>query len=515
MRLGGMTEVAQLLGVSTQRAAALRDRPDFPDPVGEIAQGPIWDLDVVAGWNGSGLRQTKAGRPKAEVATRTLGGRFLLETPAVGSGGFADVFRATDRKTGELVAVKVLRDTASVEPEAIARFKRELKLLEGLRHPNVISVLAHGETDDDEVWYAMPLAQGSLADFVAKVDGNPAMIVDIMRQIGEGLRYIHTNGVLHRDLKPANVLRLESGEWAVSDFGLAVHTERGTTPLTSTLRAGMGSWVYAAPEQWANARSADRRSDIYSLGKTLQQLVTGEFPVNTEIPASPLRPVIERAIANKPTQRYESVDEFLEALQRALDAHEEYRSVESREQTAERLRDRMLSPSTTPADLAEMLEWAATLDESNHDDMQALSRVLPWCGAPSIKFLWDNDRGTFQRVFQRFIDHVASSSFSFEYCDVLANFVRRAVSTTADSNVLRQSVRALAELGPRHNRWHVRDVLVSILQDTKNDEMALAAVEGLRAVNRTDVNWSITDFTVRTLPPTIRAGIDSWRTRAG
>ena len=72
------------------------------------------------------------------------------------------------------------------------------------------------------------------------------------------------------------MLRLESGEWAVSDFGLAVEAERETTPLTSTFRAGMGSWVYAAPEQWTRARSADHRSDVYSLGKMLQELVTQE-----------------------------------------------------------------------------------------------------------------------------------------------------------------------------------------------------------------------------------------------
>lgn len=515
VRLGGMTEVAQVLGVTPQRIGALRARPDFPDPVGQIVQGPIWDLDVIAEWNNSGLRQTKAGRPKSDVATRTLGGRFLLELPAIGSGGFADVFRATDRKTGDVVAVKVLRDTASVEPEAIARFQRELQLLEGLRHPNIISVIAHGKTDDADVWYAMPLAQGSLADFIDKIEGKPPFVVDIMRQICEGLSYIHTNGVLHRDLKPGNVLRLESGEWAVSDFGLAVQAERDATPLTSTLRAGMGSWVYAAPEQWARARSADQRSDIYSLGKVLQELVTGEYPVNTEIPAGPLRPVIERATSNKPSQRYASVAEFLDALQRNLDAHQEHQDWESRDQTAERLHDRMLSPSTTPADLTEMLEWAATLDESDYDDMFALSRVLPWCSASSITYLWDHDRSTFRRVFERFTDFVGRTAFSFEYCDVLANFIRRAVAVTSDSSVLRMAVGALAVLGPLHNRWHVRDVLVGILQDVKNEEMALAAIEALRTVTPTDLNWSITDFTIRTLPPTIRAGIESWRSQAG
>lgn len=515
MRLGGLSEVAEELGVTPQRIAALRQRPDFPDAIGEIAQGPIWDLDVVRAWNGSGLRQKKAGRPKSDLTVRTLGGRFILELPAIGSGGFADVFRATDRKTGDVVAVKVLRDTAAVDPEVISRFKRELRLLEGLVHPNVISVIAQGETDDQDVWYAMPLAQGSLADFIDKVDGNPPLIVDIMRQICAGLTYIHSNGVYHRDLKPANVLRLENGEWAVSDFGLAVEAERGTTPLTSTLRAGMGSWVYAAPEQWARARNADHRSDVYSLGKMLQELVTQEYPVNTEMPAGPMRPVVERATANGPTGRYNSVAEFLEALERSLGTHQEHTNWESREQTAERLHDRMLSPSTTPADLIEMLEWAAVLDESDEDDMKALSRVLPWCTSSSIEFLWNQDRGTFRRLFERQTDYIKRTGFSFEYCDVLANFMRRTVDVVGDSSVLRMAVAALAVLGPDHNRWHVRDVLVSVLQDIKSEEMSMAAIEGLRSVSRTRVSWSITDFTVRTLPPAIRAGIADWISEAG
>lgn len=514
MRLGGLAEVAAEVGVTTQRIAVLRQRADFPDPAGEIAQGPIWDLDVVQAWNGSGLRQKTAGRPKADVATRTLGGRFILEVLPIGTGGFADVYRATDRKTGDLVAVKVLRDTASVDPEAISRFTRELRLLEGLEHPNVIPVVAQGQTDGRDVWYAMPLAQGSLADFIEKIGGNPPLIVEIMRQVCTGLSYIHSNGVFHRDLKPANVLRLESGEWAVSDFGLAVEVERGTTPLTSTLRAGMGSWVYAAPEQWARARSADHRSDIYSLGKILQELVTQEYPVNTEMPASPMRPVVERATANNPAGRYATVEDLLEALERALGTHEHHENWETRDQATERLRDRMLSPSTSPSDLIEVLDWAVALDETDEEDMKALSRVLPWCTSSSIGFLWKRDRGAFRRIFERFTDYTKRSGFSFEYCDVLANFMRRTVDETSDSSIMRMAVSALAELGPAHNRWHVRDVLVSVLQDIKTEEMSMAAIEGLRSVGRNQVAWSITDFTVRTLPPAIRSGIADWISEA-
>lgn len=512
MPFGGSAEVAELLKVSAQRFATLRQRPDFPDPVAEIAQGPIWDLDVVAEWNGSGLRQTKAGRPKAEVANRTLGRRFVLEPDAIGVGGFARVFRATDRKTGDIAAVKVLRETAAVDPEVIKRFHRELRILEALDHPNVVSVIGHGTTGDDDIWYAMPLAQGSLVDFVEAFGGQEKLIVEVMRQVCAGLSHVHDAGVYHRDLKPANVLRLSNGDWAVSDFGLAVQAERGSNALTSTLRAGMGTWLYTAPEQWAKARSADERSDIFSLGKILQELVTQDPPVNTEIPAGPLRAVIETATADRPDARYQTVEQFRDALERAVQAHEEYSSYESQVDAAERLRDRLRSPSITDADLVEMIEWAAALNESSDDDMTALARVLPWCKRPALNYLWSNHRTTFRRVYQRFADHVRQTSFSFEYCDLLADFAQRTVVETKDASILRMTVAALVRLGHYHNRWHVRDVLVEILQGVKSEEMAQATVEALRAADPDAVNWSISDFAVRTLSPAVRAGVETLRT---
>jgi serine/threonine protein kinase len=509
MRMGGMTEVAELLGVSRQRVAKLRERPDFPDPLGELAQGPVWDLDALQSWNGSGLRQSSAGRPRADVAARTLGGRFVLEEPSIGQGGFADVYRAVDRKQtrpgAPLVAVKLLRDVQSVDPEAIRRFKRELRLLEQLEHPNVIPVLGQGETPEDGVWYAMPLAQGSLAAFIEEINGNPAEIVDLMRQVCAGLGYVHEQGIFHRDLKPGNILRTANGSWAISDFGLAVEVERKTTVLTSTLRAGLGSWWYTAPEQWKAARSADHLSDIYSLGKVLQELVTGESPVNNEMSPGLLRPIVERATANRPEQRYQSVSEFLVALERAVAAPEG--RWETADDVAQRLLERVRLPKPASDDLDEMLAWGQGLDENNHDDMVALCRVLPWISGWSIKQLWHRDSGAFQRVFDRYCDHIASVGFNFEFCDVLADFCRRAVEQTQDTGVLRAAVRSLPELGQNHNRWHVRDVLTGILQNIRDTETALAAVEGLQAADDGAVDWAMTDFALRSLHPALRSGI--------
>src|SRR5699024_3351950 len=117
---------------------------------------------------------------------------------------------------------------------------------------------------------------------------------------------------------------------------------------------------------WHNARSANQLSDIYGLGKILQELVTGAWPVNAEIPPGVFRPVIERAIANEPTDRYQSVGAFAEALDRALGAQADHQDWETREKQAERLRDRLLG-KPSQEELAELLEWAQSLNESDSD----------------------------------------------------------------------------------------------------------------------------------------------------
>jgi serine/threonine protein kinase len=510
MRLGGSTEVAAELGVSPQRISVLRQRPDFPDFITEIAQGPIWDLDVIKEWGGSGLRQKSAGRPKADPGSRTLGGRFVLELPPVGHGGFADVYRATDKKSGGTVAVKVLRDVDSLDSEAVARFKRELRIMHGFEHDKVISIIAHDETDSGEVWYAMPLAQGSLADFVTEIDGDTTVIAGVMRQVGIGLAHIHEQGIFHRDLKPGNVLRLEAEDWAISDFGLAVQVERDTDPLTSTTRAGLGSWVYTAPEQWSNARSADAVSDIYSMGKILQELVTGELPISADVPPGPLRPVIEKAIAQNPKNRYQTVEEFIEAMDRALGKGTQLKVWESREDEANRFAEKLINHPTAD-DLVEVFDWASSLDENTDEDITALGLVLPRATNEAISFMWTRDPAAFTRLIQRFSDHISSGAgFGFDYCDTIANFFKRVVSITRDPKILGLAVRALAVLGEAHNRWHVRDVLIAILQDVKAPDAAAEAVEALRSLDKGTVQWNITDFTIRTLAPAIRAGIGDW-----
>jgi serine/threonine protein kinase len=506
--MGGVTEVAEILGVSRQRVAKLRERADFPDAIAEIAQGPIWDLDAIEAWGGSDLRLS-SGRPRADTAARTLGGRFVLEEPRIGRGGFADVYRAVDRKqTGRdatPVAVKVLRDVSDVDPETVLRFKRELRLLESIRHPNVVPILGQGQTASGEIWYAMPLAQGSLVAFAEDLQGQTAMILDLVRQVGAGLAHIHSRGIFHRDLKPGNILRFEDGDWALADFGLAVEAERATTALTTT-RRGIGTTWYTAPEQWLDARNVDHRADIFSLGKVVQELLSGDAPVTTDIPPGPLRPILQRAMAERPEHRYATVEDFIAALETATAAPTD--GWESAEDTARRLLERVRLPKAATADLDELATWALGLDENDEDEMAALVRVLPWISPSSIRYLWAADPPACQRIFRHYSNHIETHGFTFDYCDVLADFSRKAIKETGDAEVLGDAIRSLVALGRNHNRWYVRDVVTTILQSIRMPEPALVAVEALRAADASAVQWTLSDFSVRSLPPILRRGID-------
>ncbi|KOU76768.1 hypothetical protein ADK57_04445 [Streptomyces sp. MMG1533] len=511
VRLGGVSEVAELLGVSRQRLGILRNGGSFPDPVADLAVGPIWDLDEIAAWMSSGLRRTSAGRPSAAESQRLLGDRFGLED-RIGTGGFADVFRALDRKTGDLVAVKVLRDVDNIDTEEVHRFKRELRFQTGLAHQNVIPVLAQGDCSGrDEIWYAMPLATGSLLDVIAEFKDNPAAIADVMRQLCAGLTYVHKTGILHRDLKPANILRTAGGGWAISDFGLARESELMSQALTSTLRQGLGTGVYAAPEQLMRPKDADARADVFSLGKILQHLLTGELPISDDsLKNGPLRPVILRATARH-DKRYETPAKFMDAIERALEADKiTWRSPED---VANTFMARMQTPGVDAIAVEEFVSWAQRVDPKDDVAQGEVQRVLTGMTAETIVFAWQNNSPGFLVVYENFCSYVNHRDFPFAYCDVLADFCRRTVQTTNDNEILRLTVRTLPELGRSHNRWHVQDVLANILQPIRDAETALVALEALQAAEIDNVTWAINDFVQRSLHPLLNEGIKTIKAR--
>jgi eukaryotic-like serine/threonine-protein kinase len=505
-RLGGVSEVAAELGVSRQQVAKLRQRDDFPSPVASLTMGEIWDLGTIRRWADSGLRRG-AGRPSAAAAILSVGRRFELG-PQVGGGGFAEVFSAQDLTgpSGTWVAVKFLRQAHALDPEMVARFQRELRLMSQLSHPHVMPVLASGTDERLGLWYAMPYALGSLADELGTRMADER-IVEVMRNICAGLAYIHANKILHRDLKPANVLRTQAGTWAIADFGLARPVVETTIRITATAEA-MGSRFYTAPEQWRDAKRVDERADVYSTGKILQALVTGSAPVADDVPPGNLRPVIQRAISQDPRHRHQSAAELLAAIEAAIAPPSPAGRWETPEERSRRLRQR-LATRPDPDAMYEIVRWASEIDPVNYDEMGEFVQALSMLPAEAVEAWWNHDREALTRTFLAFAGRL-DGSFDFDVCDPLANFAQRAVTVTGDQIILREAVRGLAALGSRHNRWHVRDVAVAILQSIRDDEHAVAALEGLRMAGRSAAEWTVGKSVVGTFHPILRAGLDQF-----
>jgi serine/threonine protein kinase len=180
----------------------------------------------------------------------------------LGTGGVGTVYRALDRQTGELVAIKVLRYKPSENAVLHQRIVREFRAASELEHPNIVRALAF-ETDGDIDYLVFELVEGgSLGDKLEECRKfSEAEAVRIITQVGQALEYAHSRGVIHRDVKPDNVLVLPDGRVKLTDFGLAKTIDADDDNLTRPA-SGLGTPQFMAPEQFASAKTAGVRSDV-------------------------------------------------------------------------------------------------------------------------------------------------------------------------------------------------------------------------------------------------------------
>ena len=212
-----------------------------------------------------------------------LGGRYVLGE-MIGTGGMADVFRAHDQRLAREVAVKVLRSDLARDPSFVARFRKEAFAAAGLNHPGIVAVYDSGE--DPAPYIVMELVSGNtLRELIHRGERLPlARALEIGEGILAALEYSHERGIVHRDIKPANIMITDQGDVKVMDFGIARALDDLGATLTSTWNI-VGTAQYLSPEQ-ALGEIADARSDIYSTGCLLYEVLTGQPPFTGDTPVS-------------------------------------------------------------------------------------------------------------------------------------------------------------------------------------------------------------------------------------
>jgi eukaryotic-like serine/threonine-protein kinase len=258
---------------------------------------------------------------------RTFDKRYVIERK-LGSGGMADVYLAEDQELGRRVALKLLDDRHASDEQFVERFRREAQSAAGLNHPSIVSIFDRGYAEGT-YYIAMEFLDGrTLKELLVKNGPTPVPIaIDYARQILGALAFAHRNGIVHRDIKPHNIVVGGDGRLKVTDFGIA---RSGASQMTE---AGsiVGTAQYLSPEQ-ARGAPVDPRSDLYSLGIVLYEMLTGKVPFSgdtpveiamkhlSQVPDPPsqlrsgvphdLDAIVMRALAKDPDQRYGSAEEM-------------------------------------------------------------------------------------------------------------------------------------------------------------------------------------------------------------
>jgi eukaryotic-like serine/threonine-protein kinase len=278
------------------------------------------------------------GQPSSSAMIGTvLSGRYRLEAK-LGSGGMSTVYLARDQTLDRPVAVKVMHREMSEQEDQLERFRQEARAVAKLSHPNVVSVIDAGE-DGGRPYIVFEYVKGeTLKQRIGRVgalDTQEAIAYAI--EVARGLGVAHARNMVHRDIKPQNVLIDEEGRAKLTDFGISRQLEQAGVTATGRV---LGTTDYVAPEQ-AMGRGVDPRSDIYSLGVVLYEMLIGQVPfhadsqvgvamkhVNEELPdvqrrrpeaSAAVALVVERATAKNPAERYQAIGEMIDDLETALE----------------------------------------------------------------------------------------------------------------------------------------------------------------------------------------------------
>jgi serine/threonine protein kinase len=290
--------------------------------------------------------------------TEQIIGKYRLIEP-LGRGGFSVVYRAEHMTLGNEVALKILNPSLAQDEMFARRFRREARRTVMLDHPNIVRVLDLDEVDG-QLFIAMEYVPSrDLRELMAEEELLPLdQVVSLVRQLGEALDYAHRQGLIHRDVKPGNVLVREDGVVKLTDFGLVKAAEGSQLTQTGTT---LGTPAYMSPEQ-TRGDVVDARSDLYALGVMAYEFVTGQVPFHGDTPVSvvymhvhetpplpstisrradgPIEPVLLKALAKDPAERYQTGAALAAALAEAIFGTEEDSPAASYDQAVTLLQDR-------------------------------------------------------------------------------------------------------------------------------------------------------------------------------
>lgn len=314
---------------------------------------------------------------------------------SIGEGGMANVYLAYDTILDRDVAVKVLRGDLANDEKFVRRFQREALSASSLSHPNIVEMYDVGE-DDNQYYIVMEYAPGRTLKQLLKKRGKLTIteVIDIMLQLTDGMAHAHDSFIIHRDIKPQNIIILENGMIKITDFGIAMALN--TTQLTQT-NSVMGSVHYLPPEQ-ANGKGCTIKSDIYSMGILMYELLTGSVPykgenaveialkhlrdtlpsIRNELPTIPqsIENIILKSTAKNPKNRYKDAREMYEDIKTALDPSRENEARHVYKYSERDLEETKVINEVVKEVKTKQKEEIKEIEEETHEESKRQNKIL-------------------------------------------------------------------------------------------------------------------------------------------
>lgn len=403
----------------------------------------------------------------------------------LGEGGFGAVYKVIDNQDESEYALKVCK----VEDEDFRkRFAREVRLMEAIEAENVVSIL-NSNLENEPPYFVMPLAEKSLKEDISRLQHDEKEALNFFLKVCDGIQRLHTSKIIHRDIKPENVLIYPEGRIVVSDLGLGKFETRDSTILTNS-DIYIGTEGYIPPEYKINrgTKNADKRGDVYQLGKMLYYILTGKNPLlidNSALSPSLLF-IVQKAIKENPNERFQSVGEFMDAIKSYLYATDpDSNPIKKFEAKINALKDLVRKEEYDPSLLSEVLQVILL---TSRNDQQAFfdyfdelpELILEVCSNQAV----DHFEPVFLEYTNQLLDYIDSIGANFVYAETVAEKMRLIYINSANLTFKVWALKNILIASVFFHRYRAMDIFSEILLSIKEDEEAFMIANVLKEEKR-------------------------------
>lgn len=366
-------------------------------------------------------------------------------------GGFGQVFECVD-EYGNKYALKMLKDNSEF---GIQRFEREVRLLSRLNHPNVVKIIANNLVAEQK-FYVMTLYQSSLYSVIPHLGNDYSRQLLIINSILSGIQYLHSEGVIHRDLKPDNILYNSDTDIVITDFGLGIQINSDSYTMTKT--TVFGTYRYCSPEQAINSHDVDYRTDIYSIGKIIEDIVTNNR-TNQNINSS-IRMIIDKCTMQNKEDRFNSIVElqnFINNVYNLLMGIDD----------SQRLDDALLRLSSNQMSYDELTDLALKLQENTNKEKT--ETFFSNIGDSAYQYLEKTNLVLMQGLVKSICNYWDQGGWPFSYIDLIADCGSKIFGLSNNPEIKADILYLIMDLSIYYNRWYAMGTVRNLFNEVWTD----------------------------------------------